>query len=226
MYVFNALVAINASIIISLAGSASGFITTKNRYTHKRSEKNLSKQEQEDLWNSNASYFDNPESNFPLVKHITSNTWPRSSFGRKLKKKAARPWMHNVEVKELQPPHPLAGQLGLFAAVPVKQFDIVGEYCGEVFDEDDGGEYATYLENREDKYALGVDAQREGNESRFINHYQGIASEQDGPNVVMKITYVEELPRVMIVCKRDINVGEELLLQYSDEYVQAYIGGE
>jgi len=31
------------------------------------------------------------------------------------------------------------------------------------------------------------------------------------PNVVMKIAYVEELPRVMIVCMRDINAVEELL---------------
>jgi SET domain-containing protein len=43
------------------------------------------------------------------------------------------------------------------------------------------------------------------------------------PNVVMKIAYVEELPRVMIVCMRDINAGEELLLQYLEEDVEEYI---
>lgn len=199
-------------------------------------DKKLSKKEQEDLWLSNALYFDqkkkskgsssvNPsdELELSLPKHITSNTWPRSSFGRKLKKRAARPWIRNVEIRELQSPHPLAGQLGLFAAATFRQFDVLGEYCGEVFDADDGGEYATYLENRDEKYALGVDAQHEGTEARFINHYAGI-TEENKPNVVMKVTYVEELPRVMIVCMRDIQVGEEFLLQYSDEYVQEYIG--
>jgi len=190
----------------------------------KKLSKKLSKKEQEELWESNALCFDNIDQAAP-TKHITSNTWPRSSRGRKLRKRAARPWIHGVEIRELQSPHPLAGlgqmQLGLFTATSFQQCDIVGEYCGEVFDADDGGEYATYLEYRDEKYALGVDAQHEGNECRFINHYQGIS---DKPNVVMKIVYVEELPRVMIVCIRDINVGEELLLQYSDEYVQEYIG--
>ena len=133
--------------------------------------------------------------------------------------------MRNVEIRELQSPHPLAGQLGLFAAATFQQFDVLGEYCGEVFDADDGGgEYATYLENRDEKYALGVDAQHEGTEARFINHYAGISTEENKPNVVMKVTYLEELPRVMIVCMRDIQAGEEFLLQYSDEYVQEYIG--
>jgi SET domain-containing protein len=40
----------------------------------------------------------------------------------------------------------------------------------------------------------------------------------------MKIAYVEELPRVMIVCTKDIKTGNEILLKYSDDYVEAYIG--
>lgn len=178
----------------------------------------LSKQHQEGLCEANSKYFEDKG-----IKYITSNTWPRSSYGRKLRKRACRPWMHGVEIRRLSPPHPLAGQLGLFAATPFQQFDIVGEYCGQVFDTNDGGEYATYLEDRRQKYPLGVDAGREGNECRFINHYQGITVE---PNVIMKIAYVEELPRVMIVCTKAIDEGEELLLKYSDEYVEAYIDNQ
>lgn len=186
---------------------------------HAKSKTNwLSKKQQEELWEANSHYFDTEEH---PTKHITSNTWPRSSYGRKLRKRAARLWIKGVEIRTLTQPHPLAGELGLFAATPFQQFDIVGEYCGEVFDSDDGGEYATYLESRdESKYAMGLDAAREGNECRFINHYQGIA---DKPNVIMKIAYVEELPRVMIVCIKNVDVGQEFLLQYSDEYVQEYI---
>jgi len=98
-------------------------------------------------------------------------------------------------------------------------FDIVGEYTGEVFEGDGGSEYATYLEERTKKYALGVDATKEGNECRFINHFANIAEE---PNVVMKITYVDELPKVMVVCRKDIEVGEELLFRYSEEFVKEY----
>lgn len=176
----------------------------------------LSRKQQEDLWQSNALYFEEGGTKF-----ITSNTWPRSSWGRKLRKRAARPYLQGVEIRRLPASHPLEGQLGLFAAKRFEQFDIVGEYCGEVFDETrGGGEYATYLEHRDERYALGVNARREGNECRFINHYERIA---DRPNVVMKIAYVEELPRVMIVCTKAIDIGEEFLLRYSDDYVEEYI---
>jgi hypothetical protein len=152
-------------------------------------------------------------------KYISSNTWPRSSQGRKIKKRSARPFIHGVEIRILEDSHPLSGQCGLFAIQPFEQFDILGEYCGEVYEGDDGSEYATYLEDRNKKYALGVDATREGNEMRFINHFTGIADE---PNVIMKIAYVEELPRVMVVCRKDIEIGEEFLFKYSDGFVEEY----
>jgi len=180
-----------------------------------------SPENQEDLSVANMSYFRTPKDNQPssLTKYISSNTWPRSSRGRKLKKAAARTQIHGVEIRQLEDPHPLSGQLGLFASQQFEMFDILGEYTGEVYDGEGGSEYATYLEDRSKKYALGVDATREGNECRFINHFQNIAEE---PNVVMKITYVDELPRVMVVCKKDIEVGEEILFRYSDEFVRIY----
>ena len=152
-------------------------------------------------------------------KYINTNIWPRSSRGRKLKKSATRSFIHGVEIKRLEDPHPLSGELGLFAAQPFNTFDILGEYCGQVYDGEGGSEYATYLEDRREKYPLGVDATLEGNESRFINHFAGIAEE---PNVIMKIAYVEEIPRVMIVCQKDIVSGEEFLFKYSDEFTSLY----
>merc|ERR1712194_788813 len=107
----------------------------------------------------------------------------------------------------------------MFAAENFEMFDILGEYTGEVFEGEGGSEYATYLEDRKKRYALGVDATREGNECRFINHFTNIAEE---PNVVMKIAYVDELPRVLVVCKKNIAVGEEILFKYSDEFVEEY----
>jgi hypothetical protein len=192
----------------------------------------LSSEQQEQLNKANSHFFQSlgsdPSAGKDLLeqtqsqsvpKYIQTNTWPRSSRGRKLKKSATRAFIHGVEIRRLEDPHPLSGELGLFAAQPFEKFDILGEYCGEVFEGDGGSEYATYLEDRRKKYALGVDATREGNESRFINHFAGIAKE---PNLIMKITYVEEMPRVMIVCKKDVEVGEELLFKYSDEFTEMY----
>jgi hypothetical protein len=181
----------------------------------------LSPEKQDDMNAANGSYFRDPKDtkSSSLTKYISSNTWPRSSQGRKLKKSAALAQIQGVEIRELEAPHPLSGELGLFAATNFEMFDIVGEYTGEVFEGDGGSEYATYLEDRTKRYALGVDATREGNECRFINHFTNIAEE---PNVVMKITYVDELPRVMVVCRKGIEVGEELLFRYSDEFVKEY----
>lgn len=180
----------------------------------------LSPEQQKDLNAANRGYFREPkDTKSSLTKYISSNTWPRSSQGRKLKKNAALAEIQGVEIRELEDSHPLSGQLGLFAANNFQMFDIVGEYTGEVFEGDGGSEYATYLEERTKKYALGVDATKEGNECRFINHFANIAEE---PNVVMKITYVDELPRVMVVCRKDIEVGEELLFRYSEEFVEEY----
>lgn len=181
----------------------------------------LSPEQHEELNAANSRYFRKPKDtqSSSLIKYISCNTWPRSSQGRKLKKSATLTKIHGVEIQELEDPHPLSGQLGLFAAIFFEMFDIIGEYTGEVFEGDGGSQYATYLEDRTKKYALGVDATREGNECRFINHFTNIAKE---PNVVMKIAYIDELPRVMVVCKKDIKVGEELLFKYSDEFVTEY----
>lgn len=191
----------------------------------------LSPERQEELNEGNSCFFqpsasslsnsrkNESESKQTLPKYINTNTWPRSSRGRKLKKSANRSFIHGVEIRRLEDPHPLSGQLGLFAAQRFEKFDILGEYCGEVYDGVGGSEYATFLEDRRKKYALGVDATLFGNESRFINHFEGIAKD---PNVIMKIAYVEGIPRVMIVCKKDIEIGEELLFKYSDEFAREY----
>lgn len=152
---------------------------------------------------------------------ITSNMWPRKRMGKEMRNQANRSSIHGVEMRSLDASHILAGQTGLFAAMPFMQFDIIGEYCGEVVSTK-GAEYKAVLEQKE-VYPLSLDAQKYGNECRAINHYENI-----GPcaNVIMRICYVEELPRIMIVCKGDVGVGEEFLLDYGDAYVNAFLRGE
>jgi hypothetical protein len=171
---------------------------------------------------------------------ISANVWPKSGPGKEMRKRASRSTLYGVEMTVLEPPHLLAGQCGLFAARPFLQFDIVGEYCGDVVPATGSTtntttnsssrsttphpqhwEYQARLEDK-DLYPLGVDAQFRGNECRAINHFENIAK---APNVVMKIGYVELLPRVLIICKRDIAKGEEFLLNYGDDYADAYLRG-
>jgi hypothetical protein len=153
---------------------------------------------------------------------ISANVWPKTGPGKEMRKRASRSSMHGVEMRLLEPPHLLAGQFGLFAARPFSQFDIVGEYCGEVVSATNHQEHWEYQARLEDKdaFPLGVDAEYRGNECRAINHFENIG---DAANVIMKICYVEELPRVIILCKRDLATGEEFLLNYGDDYADAYI---
>jgi hypothetical protein len=208
-------------------------------------EEYLSKKDQKTLSENNSHHFQNkqhdetPNNNSSTgtfdeelqdQKHITwkaarisANIWPKTGPGKEMRKRASRSSMHGVEMRLLEPPHLLAGQFGLFAARPFSQFDIVGEYCGEVVpatnNQQQRWEYQARLEDK-DVFPLGVDAQYRGNECRAINHFENL---DEAPNVIMKICYVEELPRVIILCKRDIAIGQEFLLNYGDDYADAFI---
>lgn len=58
---------------------------------------------------------------------------------------------------------------------------------------------------------------------RFINDFHGIAEQQ---NVTFRRVFVDTTPRIMVVCKRDINIGEELLTSYGDAYVNRFLRKE
>lgn len=112
------------------------------------------------------------------------------------------------------------------------RFDILGEYVGLVVDcrvsppsrflatlvNEDGSEGAG-ASNRS-CLNLGVDAQDSGNELRFINSFRGIAST---PNVVMRTGYLNSYPHIILVCGRDIQPGDEILLDYGSDYDNKYI---
>lgn len=136
--------------------------------------------------------------------------------------------MAGVEVRVLVAPHPLEGQRGLFATRAFEAFDVLGEYVG-VVDGDAGGhgEYLACLERDQPNHlALGLDAESAGNEARFINHFEGLFSPTTGTamtaNLKMSGAYVDTLPRIMLIVKRDIAAGEELILDYGKGYTDAH----
>ncbi|CAM9465624.1 unnamed protein product, partial [Ectocarpus fasciculatus] len=125
-----------------------------------------------------------------------------------------------IEVRDLGPGHVLAGEQGLFATKRFEQFSVVAEYCGRVVPKTQGGHYVANLEEKEYTESVGVDAEECGNEMRFINAYQGIS---DGANVKMVVAYIASYPHLIIICKKDIEIGEEFLLDYGDDYTNMYL---
>ena len=112
-------------------------------------------------------------------------------------------------------------QQGLFATKKFERFDIVGEYTGQIVPCTVGGHYCACLEDKPNlDDCMSVNAQTHGNEMRFINAFQGIGSR---PNVKMRTAYINTMPHVIIVCTEDIEVGEELLLDYGEAYNREYL---
>ncbi len=87
-------------------------------------------------------------------------------------------------------------------------------------DDSVNGHYVAALEDKTLLESLGIDAGECGNEMRYINSYLNIAFT---PNVTMRTTYINTYPHVVIVCIRDIEPGEELLLDYGKAYTDAYL---
>jgi hypothetical protein len=85
---------------------------------------------------------------------------------------------------------------------------------------DSSGHYVAALEDKAHRESLGLDAKIYGNEMRFINSYMNISFRE---NCRMVTAYVDTYPHVMIVCTQAIEVGEEILLDYGEEYNNAYL---
>lgn len=152
------------------------------------------------------------------LKYTSSNLW--HSISKEQKEGCRRFQVKGVEVRKLGKDHPLCGEYGLFASRKYSRFDIVGEYTGKIVGNKVGGHYVAALEDKEYDESLGIDALTMGNEMRFINSYLGVSFQA---NVIMKTVYVDTYPRIVIVCKEDISVGDEFLLDYGEAYHNAYI---
>ena len=128
--------------------------------------------------------------------------------------------MPGIQVRHLPKQHPLHGQQGLFATHAVAPYDLVGEYTGIVVPEGVGGSYCAALEDKPARSSLGIDASTCGNEARFVNCYFNLASEA---SLVFRTAFVDSYPRLLMVCTRSVAKEEELLLDYGDAYITAYL---
>jgi hypothetical protein len=152
------------------------------------------------------------------VKYTFNNKW--NSMPKEIVEGTKRDHIHGVEIRQLPKGHPLAGEYGLFATRKFSKYDIIGEYVGKIVGKNVGGHYVAVLEDKDYNESLGIDAETTGNEMRFINSFLNVDFKA---NVIMKTAYVNMTPHIMIVCKEDIDIGDELLLDYGDEYNKAYL---
>lgn len=152
------------------------------------------------------------------LKYLTANAW--HGVSKEVKEGARRHHIHGVQVRKLPSNHFLHGEYGLFAARKFAKFDIIGEYVGKIVGDKAYGHYVAALEDKEHEKSLGIDAEHFGNEMRFINSYLNVDFKA---NVSMRTAYVGTYPHILIVCLEDIDVGDELLLDYGEAYNQAYL---
>lgn len=152
------------------------------------------------------------------IKYLSQNDW--KFVGQDTKNSTRRHEITGVEVRDLPLGHACYGQQGLYATKSFKRFDIIAEYTGVVVPKDKGGHYVAILEDIAYEDSVGVNAETAGNEMRFINAFQGVG---ERANVKMRTVYINTFPHIIVLCTEDIEEGEELLLDYGEEYTKMYL---
>jgi hypothetical protein len=111
------------------------------------------------------------------------------------------------EVKEGRP----GTGLGLFARAPIKRGGFILEYTGERIDSKAADDHpGKYLFEIDDEWT--VNGETETNTARYINH-------ACDPNTEAEI----EEGRIKIYATRNIAAGEELSIDYGEEYFDEFI---
>ena len=116
--------------------------------------------------------------------------------------------------------HILNGEYGLFASEKINKFDVLGEYTG-LISKNEGKYVASFKGFNIEMF--GVDAEKAGNELRFINDYHNIELK---PNTILKNTIIDRRPKILVVATEDIDINQELLMDYGDEYNQTFINNK
>lgn len=116
-------------------------------------------------------------------------------------------WQDRFEIRDCGPE---IGE-GLFARVPIRQGEFILEYTGERIPTATADESPSrYLFEVNNKWT--IDGETLTNTARYINHCCV-------PNVEATI----ERGRINIYALRDIAPGEELTIDYGDEYMDEFI---
>ena len=105
--------------------------------------------------------------------------------------------------------HPVYGQKGLFATKKWNKYDILEEYKGELCAYRNSDYMAGF--NLEGYLGYGVDAKNNGNETRYINHFENITK---NPNCKFVSALIDNKPKIFMVVVDDIYINDEIVSDY------------
>lgn len=166
-----------------------------------------------------------PQNTSGWIPYLIQNDW--SLISSSVRETTLHLTLPGVEVKQLHSNHPIVinsgiiEQYGLFATKHFDEFDPIGEYCGKMTTAAGGVFVAQFDTDVVSASTLSVDAAEFGNELRFINSFRnGVA---EAPNALMRTCYVDGQPRIILLCCKHIDPGDEILLDYGESYDAAYI---
>jgi len=115
-----------------------------------------------------------------------------------------------IEVRNIvDTTHPCFDQKGVFSTKDWEQYEIIGEYVGEV--KQLPCIISNYTATLKQNAGLIIDAGEHGNETKYINHFKGIG---DRDNVKLIETNIKGEPATMVVVTDRIGRGQEVLLDY------------
>jgi hypothetical protein len=160
--------------------------------------------------NYNIELFSNNEN------YLCTNDWNFINNKHRFEKNHSS--IEGIEVRVLPPNHLLAGEKGVFAKKKFEHYDVIGEYTGTIKHIDKTTDNNLYIFKLIDNFV--IDGEKNSNELKYVNSYINIS---DSPNLIATVSYIDKYPRVLYICSRDIEIGEELLIDYGDEYNDIHI---
>ena len=143
---------------------------------------------------------------------------------REPKKRPACPCPRTFSAVITEASHPAAGQCGLFAAVPLKQGAWVIDYVGAVGLGANEDRTSDYVCDFGEKSELALDAQRVGNEGRFVNDYRNTGKHANVEFRLRRDGRGELRQGIFVCAKEGVSAGEELLISYGKSYWRSRVG--
>jgi len=123
-----------------------------------------------------------------------------------------------IEVQKVTDPnHPEHGKFGVFAKVALDKNKVLGEYTGaiQLTDTKKTSGFASILFDNY-VHSVDVDAEKIGNEFRFLNDYRGTSISR--PNVTLSATVFNGEWHIAVLTTRIIPRGTELVVDYGPTY--------
>lgn len=123
-----------------------------------------------------------------------------------------------------EPTHPAHGQCGLFAAVPLAHGAWVLDYVGAVALGENEDRSSDYVCDFGEASELALDANRVGNEGRFVNDYRNTGLRANVEFRLRRDARGELRQGIFVCAKEGVGAGEELLISYGKSYWRSRVG--